>query len=135
MMLKTGNKSFTLIEILISAVVLSVGTILIYESFFKLIDVFSYYRDYLEIHSLAENKIWEAQEYTSRNGPEAEVYYEGTFSGSSRDFLWKLQAVKESAGSMLSLYKINLNIEWNYGQKKKQLFRQAYALHKEKKKL
>ena len=48
---------FTLVEVLVTTAVLSLGIVLIYRAFFTLLDSFGYYSNYLRVIAFADEKL------------------------------------------------------------------------------
>jgi len=133
MMLRIGSnrRSFTLIEVMVTTAILSLGTVLIYEAFFISLNSFNYCSNYLNIVSLADEKIWQAQDNLSRLGPQAQVETKGVFINRNKNFAWNLSynLIEVTQG----LYRIDLILSWQQGPRKVKLLRTAYATYVEKK--
>lgn len=131
-MLLTGSKiaahGFTLIEVIVTVAILSLGVVLIFEAFFISLDSFNYYSNYLNVASWADEQIWETQKNLNYFGSE-EPYAEqgGSINRNNRDFRWDL------AYSLISsepdLYEINLELNWQEGRRAAKLSRTAYAIY------
>lgn len=125
MMLRIGNKGFTLLEVMMTTVVLSLGAVLIYNSFFTSVDAFDYYSTLYKTIPWMDEKIWETQDSLARLGPGASVETGGSLNSANKNILWNLSFVPiNSAGN---LYRIDLILFWPQGNKKIQLSRSAYA--------
>lgn len=133
---RIGNKGFTLIEVMVATAVLSLGAVLISESFFISLDSFDYYANYLTLASWADEKLWGAQDQLSRFGNAAQIQPGGRIVNRNKDIGWSLSSsvVDEAKGlpSGLSLYRINLDLSWQEGHRKARLSRSAYALYEKK---
>ncbi len=129
MMLRTGNRGFTLIEIMVATAVLSLGTVFIYEAFFSSLDAFNYCSNYLNVASWMDEKVWQAQEALGRFGPQAKIQTAGMFTSNNKDFKWSLsnRLIDKKEG----LYRIDLALSWQEGSRKRKLTRAAYALYEE----
>ncbi|MDD5466050.1 MAG: prepilin-type N-terminal cleavage/methylation domain-containing protein [Candidatus Omnitrophica bacterium] len=125
---KIGNKGFTLIEIMMTTVVLSLGTILIYGAFFTSLDSFNLYSDYLNLTSWMDEQVWRAQDDLSKFGALARIQTAGEFQKSGKVFRWGLNY------SLIDdkLYKIDLDLYWQRGRRKTGLSRSAYAQYNKK---
>lgn len=131
MMLRTGNKKgFTLIEVMITTAVLALGTVLISEAFFISLDSFNYCSHYLNVAPFANEKIWQVQNSLSRLGPLAQIETAGIFTDRNKNFTWSLTQglIDETEG----LYRIDLALSWQEGQRRPKLLRTAYARYEEK---
>lgn len=127
-MLRIGNRGFTLMEVMTATCVLSLGTVLIYESFFITLGSFNYYSNYLNVASLLDEKIWAAQDNLSRLGPSSQIETRGEFANRNKNFRWNLSYNLISQ----NLYQIDLTLSWQEGQRKVKLLRTAYAIYVEK---
>ena len=129
MILRIGNKGFTLIEVMAAAAILASGVVLVYEALFNCLDAFNYYSDYLGIVSWADEKIWQAQDSLGNSGA-LSMENSGEYVNKNRTFLWAI-----SYGSLdqkADLFKIDLNVSWRHGKKQLKLSRTAYALYAKK---
>ncbi|MCM8787278.1 MAG: prepilin-type N-terminal cleavage/methylation domain-containing protein [Candidatus Omnitrophica bacterium] len=133
MILKIGNKKyrgFSLIEVMVATVFLIFGTILIYETFFTLLDAFSYYSNYLTILPLFEEKIYKAQNALSKNNIEI-LETQGEFIKEGKFFLWEISYdADDQLKDLFTLYRIFATIRWRAGRKSFTLERTTYALYK-----
>ncbi len=132
MMSLTGNKrGFTLVEVMAATVILSLGLLAIYKSFFLSLDTFNYYTSYLEGAAFANEKIWEAEEGIRQFGGGALLDTAGSFKINYSNFNWGLDYY--AVGESPYLYKIDFNLSLKRGNKFINLSRCAYALYEEKK--
>ena len=133
MMSLTGNKKngFTLVEAMFATMVLSLGAVLLYEAFFISIDAFNYCADYLSIASLADEKMWEAQDSLSRTGGSDLTETGGILEALGKTFRWGLSygLVDEAQ----SLYRVDLEVAWKEGKRDERISRAGYAIYREKK--
>jgi prepilin-type N-terminal cleavage/methylation domain-containing protein len=125
MMLKIGIKGFTLVEVMVTAMVLSLGAMLLYQAFFLSLSTFDYCSDYLRVSPWMDEKVWEVQDELARRGAQAGIDTNGELLSISRGFIWDVSygCIDEKNG----LYKIDLSLSWQRGQKKISLLRTAYA--------
>lgn len=128
MMLRIGNRGFTLMEVMTATCILSLGTVLIYESFFITLDSFNYYSNYLNVASWMDEKIWAAQDNLSRFGPSSQIDTTGEFINRNRNFRWNLSY--NLIGK--NLYQIDLTLSWQEGKRFVKLLRSTYAMYEEK---
>lgn len=124
------KRSFTLIEVMLSTVVLALGIVVIYESFFRSLDLFGYYNNYLNVASSADEIIWNAQNELNLFGPTAVFANKGVISQNNKDFNWNL--FYESINPENNLYKIDLFFSWKEGPKDVKLLRTEYAVYTKK---
>ncbi len=128
MTLKIGNNGFSLIEVMAATVVLSLGVVMIYGSFFTSLDAFSYYSNYLSVTPWMDERIWQAQDDLSKFGAAAQIQSAGEFQKASKVFRWGLNYSLLEDG----LYRIDLDLYWQQGIRKIRLSRNAYAEYKKK---
>jgi prepilin-type N-terminal cleavage/methylation domain-containing protein len=134
-MLRTGNKGFTLLEVMVATAILALGTLLIYESFFVSLDLFDYCSNYFAVASWMDETIWKAQDSLSHFGSLAEIETNGEFANRNKNFYWNLSYDIIDTTQLLykaDLYKIDLVLFWQNGPKRRQLLRTAYAIYEEK---
>ena len=123
--LSAGRKSgFTLFEIVVAVVILSVGIVAIYEALLVSVNGFSYYSNSLTIQSWMGNKIWEAQDKLIRGGSESTVSETGTFQSGNKDIQFDLKKRSVIDGG---LYELRLECSWREGGRNVVVSRVAYA--------
>lgn len=116
MMSRTGNnRGFTLFEVMIATVILSLGTLLISETFLVFFDAISLIPNYLEGQLLLNEKIWGAQENLLRNGSVNPQDTSGVIKGYSKEFSWNLSVSPADEGN--ELFKINAAISFKMGKR------------------
>ncbi|MFH1478838.1 MAG: prepilin-type N-terminal cleavage/methylation domain-containing protein [Candidatus Omnitrophota bacterium] len=120
---------FTLVEVMAATMILSLGLVLIYQSFFLSLDIYNYYSDYLAVSSFAGEKICEAEVSLERYGDNASPDTSGVFNIRNRLFNWKIDY--DRIGEEPDLYKIEFNTLLKRGSKKIKFSRYAYVLHEE----
>ena len=120
------KKGFTLVEVLVTTAVLSLGIVLIYRAFFTLLDSFGYYSNYLRVAAFADEKLWQAQDALSCFGPDAGAGSSGRLNIQNKDFNWRLSVGPITAES---LYRIDLAVSWRQGPRTRELSRNGYALY------
>ncbi len=117
-------RGFTLFEIIVTVVILSVGIVAIYEGFIVSVNGFSYYSNMLTVQTWMDKKIWEAQDNLVRDGSKAAVGEWGTFKSGSKDVRYDL---KKRAVIDESLYELRLKCSWREGGRDVSVSRGAYA--------
>lgn len=121
---------FTLIEIMITLIVLSVGVVFIYKSFFTSLDVFNYCSNYLAVQPYIDEKIQQAQSEIEQDGQLVSGALSGSFiNRHNMEVSWDLNAGLIDTYEDFNLYKINLALSWQEGLRKINLLREAYALY------
>ncbi len=117
-------RGFTLFEIIVTVVILSVGLVAIYEALIVSVNGFGYYSNMLTVQSWMDKKIWEAQDILVRGGSEAAVSEGGTFKSGNKDVQFDL---KKRAVIDGSLYELRLECSWREGGRDVSVSRVAYA--------
>jgi hypothetical protein len=128
MTLRTGNRSFTFIEIMVTTAILSLGIVLVYKSFFNLLDAFSYCSDYLSIQPITDEIVWQAEDDFKRYGKFINAKTWGFFLSRNRRFTWDLGADLIDGSRNFNLYRINLRFSWKEGPEEVNITRFTYAL-------
>jgi prepilin-type N-terminal cleavage/methylation domain-containing protein len=137
MMSITGNKSvrsrqaikkgFTLIEVLVTTAVLAFGIVSIFQALFIVMSAFSYVSHYLNIVSVADEKIWAAQDTIMRQGSKVAFEPQGVFDVGGKKYDWTMSARLTDADS--NLFKVDLSTRWSEGRRKYALERAAYIIY------
>ena len=125
MTLRTGSNGFTLIEVMVTVAVLSLGTLIIHQGFLRSADVLVHYNSQLAAEEWADNKLWAVKEslfFTDENSAEGS---NGTFEEAGRIFNWSLES--NPVPGTDELYLIRMNLSWNEGNKPVSLVKTAYA--------
>jgi len=76
-----------------------------------------------------DEKIWQAQDDLSKFGALTQIGTTDEFQKAGKAFRWNLNYNLIDNG----LYRIDLNLYWQEGQRKAKLLRSAYAIYEEKK--
>jgi len=118
---KTG---FTLLEVLVATAILSLGLVIIYQTFFISLNTFDYYLNHLNAQVWLDEKIWQVQDDFRRYEDFSPMQTSGEFLIGNQDFDWNMDY-----GSILSdkLYKVSLNVSWQQGPRTINLLRVAYV--------
>lgn len=131
MTLRIGSRrGFTLVEVMLASAVLALGTVLIYESYFTLLNSYEYVSDYLKVSPWVEEKSWQAQNEITHSGGQATIDTAGEFMIDGRKFISDLRTLKLSEED--NLYKIDLAVSRAAGTKKFRLTRGLYAIYEKK---
>jgi len=130
----TGNrkKAFTLIEIMVTTVVVSLTAVLVYETYFRSLDLLNYCYDYFGVVSRAEERMWQAQNELTRFNTLMETPTNEVLTLDNKSFVWALSY--SGIGDIYGLYRIDSALSWQEGRKKMVISRTAYALYSEEKK-
>lgn len=134
MISKIGNNNtgFTLVEVMITTVILSLMALLIYQAFFISLDAFNYCYNYLTVVSFADEKVWQAQDDLSRFGALANTSEKGKLVNKNKNFIWNLSNNPIGFTETQRLYKINLILSWREGDRNVKISRTAFAMYEKK---
>lgn len=127
-MSKTGNRTsagFTLIELMITVAVLSMGTVMIQQGFLRSSSVLDRLSSSLKIQSWMDERIWEAKERLFYSESASLDNQGGDFTDSGRLFHWLLEVQPVSDGK--DLYQIHLSVNWTDGNGAAQMARTVFA--------
>ncbi|MBU0634195.1 MAG: prepilin-type N-terminal cleavage/methylation domain-containing protein [Candidatus Omnitrophica bacterium] len=86
-----GKKGFTLIEVMIAVVILSVGIIVIYESFLISLDTLKLFFNRLNANLILTEKLWQTQDlYEQAGGVFLPLRSEGKITMANKVFDWQV---------------------------------------------
>lgn len=116
---------FTLIEVLVTVSILSLGMVLIFQSNMMSLHAYSLYSSRLKVQSWAEEKLWEAQESILEGEGSS---FPGSTSGEEliggKPCRWSLSIVSDSFDKV-EFYTVDLKVSWKEGSRKEELLRRA----------
>jgi prepilin-type N-terminal cleavage/methylation domain-containing protein len=129
MTLKTGSSKrraggFTMIELMIAAMILGLGTLLLNGGFMKSADLHGRYSNTLKAMLWADQKIWETRETLIYTEEPQTLPSQGSFVQDGKRFGW---AVDIRSLSEQDLYSILVTMNWNEGNRPTQFKRESYA--------
>jgi len=126
-LLKIGsgqNKGFTLVEVLVSAVILAVGLVVIFEVFLASLDIINLFNNRLNAQMYLDEKIWQLQSSLDQQRgmfiPSKQV---GTVILGQKEFNWQLDL--ELVDLTQELFKVNGQMTWTEGKKNRSSKRQT----------
>ncbi|MDP3731812.1 MAG: prepilin-type N-terminal cleavage/methylation domain-containing protein [Candidatus Omnitrophota bacterium] len=124
---------FTLIEVMVATAVLALGVTLIYEAFFISLDSFNYCVHYLDVSSLADEKIWQAQDNLGQSATLGGTGTQGEVMQRNKNFAWDLSyGLVDEIKDTYKLFRIDLVLSWKERNRKVSISRNAYALYEVK---
>ncbi|MCM8791985.1 MAG: prepilin-type N-terminal cleavage/methylation domain-containing protein [Candidatus Omnitrophica bacterium] len=129
MILRTGTRrGFSLIEVMIAIVVLFLGFVFIYETFFVFLDLFNYYADYLDVGILIESKLWEIKDIFMHTEEPEGLDNKGVFLINNKEFKWSLDynLVDEESG----LYRIDFSVLAKPAKRERRFLRTTYVSYR-----
>ena len=110
------NRGFTLIEIMVSIAILSLGLILILQSFAYSLNALRICRNNLEATLLAEEKMSQMQIIAQQTRGSLLSGIEGESSLGNIEFKWEIDAVQDE--EYVNLYKVASTTSWKEGRRK-----------------
>jgi len=118
------NKGFTLVEVLISAVILAVGLVVIFEVFLTSLDIVSLFDNRMNAQMYLDEKIWQLQ---SSLDQQSGLFIPSKQSGKvvlgQKEFNWQLDL--ELVDLTQELFKVNGQMNWTEGKKNRSSKRQT----------
>ena len=110
-----GKNGFTLIEVMITVAILSLGTLLIQQGLLRSSDILNHYNSQLAVEAWADQKIWDAREALlfAEEGGLTET--SGSFTESGRNFDWSIETKLNSGTDQL--YFVHLKTTWLEGNR------------------
>jgi len=130
---KNYRAGFTLVEVMVTAVVLAFGFLAVYNAFFISLQGLNYSSDYLRVFPLLDEVFWQAQNSLSLQGKLENSFSRGEFKAGKRIVSWNVSYNLEDeihdASSLSRLYKVNLLVSFNAAGKQARLSRTGYALY------
>jgi prepilin-type N-terminal cleavage/methylation domain-containing protein len=119
-----SQAGFTLIEVLLAAVILSVGLVVIFEVFLSSLDVVSLFDNRLNANWFLNEKIWQLQsDFDRQSGMFIPLNQSGVVKINKNDFQWQIDL--EIVDAYQELYKATLEMSWKEGSKNRAVKRQV----------
>jgi prepilin-type N-terminal cleavage/methylation domain-containing protein len=121
--MKLNKNGFTLLEVMVAAAVLSLGTVLIFESLLSISTVYDYCSSSIASSAFAHEKLWEAEDSVRRGGtlpPDSS----GEFFRGGKRFDWAL--LLEGAGED-TVYKVTVRLKWSSGKRNNEVEQSGYV--------
>ena len=118
------KNGFSLIELMVTVAVLSFGLVMIYQSFFMVMDVTSIMPRYVASQFLMDAVIWQKKDALWQNKYLPLGGEEGNVAMNGKSFEWCVDT--EAVDSVQGLYKVDVDFMWRYNGKKYENSRVAY---------
>ena len=125
---------FTLVEVMVATAVLALGSVMIFEAFFRSADANDFSRSYLSMIPQMEEKMWRAQDSIRIFGEAGPILTKGVFSADNREYPWELTYEVLVKNEIVELYSIEMKVSLEYAGKIREMSRNAYSVHKKKEK-
>ncbi len=117
---------FTLIEIMVSVVVLAIGIIAIFEAFLMSLDITGFFNSRLNAQSFIHEKFFQIQELLDLpQGAFAPSSDSGTVTIASKQFNWQMNLVLTDVQQ--ELYTVNIVMSWQEGNKSQRIQRATFV--------
>ncbi len=121
-----SKSGLTLIELLVSVVILTVGIVVIQRALLSSVMALSYVNGRSEASRLVSEKIWEIQEQSLREGRIRQTVEKGILMGESKTYEYEMTA--KTLEPLHRLYEIELTASWPQSWQRKALTRAFYVL-------
>ena len=125
-------RGFSLVELMVTTLVLSLGILMVYQGFFTSLGGLNYCVDYLNAQLWMDEKIWDVQDKLAHYKTLLTEDTSGTFIMRNRQFHWELDYNLIQGSKAASLYEVNLGVAWKEGIKQVATQRTANVLYIEK---
>ncbi|MCP4650252.1 MAG: prepilin-type N-terminal cleavage/methylation domain-containing protein [PVC group bacterium] len=132
------SAGFTLIEVMVSVVILAVGLVVIYESFLVSLDTINFFFNRLNAQFFINEKIWQVQQNLDQSsGSFLATQQSGIERIDGRRFNWQINLTLDDVTQ--ELYDVDASISWDEASKSrsiqratmaKRFFSNAYPLQK-----
>lgn len=119
-----GRGGFTLIEVLVSVVILMAGVIVIDQILLVSMSRLGFLEHRFEANRLLTNKIWEVQDLINRTGAAPKNFDDSVLMGSERVYNYAMQS--KSVGKTAGLYQADFRISWTEAGWAKKILRSYY---------
>lgn len=119
-----NKRGFTLIEVMLTVVVLSLGTLLIQESYLRTAHLFGVYANTFRARAWVDEKMWELREASVFAEAPASGSGAGSFTVSGKVFRWQSEVTPLPGKDAFAL---KVNVDWNEGNRPTWLTQETYA--------
>lgn len=125
----SNRRGFTLFEIIVTVVILSVGIVGIYEALIVSLNAYGYYSNSLVVQSWMDTKMWEVEDELARSEGGISQGDSGKFLSGSKEVSWRVMVRPVIEGS---LYELILRCSWKEGRRNVNASRVSYAAIQER---
>lgn len=121
-----SSRGVSLVEVMVSTVILSVGIVVIYEVFLLSLDTLNFFNNRLNAQWFLDEKIWQVQNALDKPaGVFVPMSREGTVSLGGKRFDWKADMILLDAQQ--ELYRLEARAAWREGEKEKNIKRTTFV--------
>jgi prepilin-type N-terminal cleavage/methylation domain-containing protein len=111
-MSRTGSeRGFSLLEVLVATVILSIGVVFLFPSFFMAADALVNTRERLTVQSWAENRLWESARTLEQVGGGVVLSDAGEVLLGKKTYAWEMESGEVDPG----LSSLSLTVRWTSG--------------------
>ena len=121
-----------MIEVVVTVVVLTVGILAVYEGFLITAHGFNYALHYLTAQMWIDEKIWDIRDKLVHNSIFLPDGSSGIFYGKRKRFNWVFNYTLLDNLEKVTLYEINLAVDWKEGAKNVKTQRNTYLVQRRK---
>ncbi len=121
----SGQRGFSLIEALLSVVILSIGLVLINQALLYSLTASDYANTRAEVNQSADKKIWEVKNAAWSQGVIPPFREEGVLLEGKDSFPYEMRSVGVRGSQFL--YEVRLKVNWLNSGRQKGLTRTFYA--------
>ncbi|MBI4835437.1 MAG: prepilin-type N-terminal cleavage/methylation domain-containing protein [Planctomycetes bacterium] len=111
-----SRQGFTLIEVLVALIIVSVGVVSIYSSFISISDTLARMDSHNRSILLALEKMWEVQEALMQPDEFKIDTFSGELKENNRYFKWEF--TENDVEDYKSLKEITIKLDWEHGRRK-----------------
>jgi len=123
-MSRTGSRDgFSLLEVLVASVILTLGAVFLFPAFFLASDALVIAQDRLQIQSWADNKLWEDAQLLEQIGPHVVSSDVGEVALGKRIYSWERDVQELDPG----LFAVTLTLRWRAAGKQHEAVYLTYA--------
>jgi len=122
--------SFTLIEVMITVVILITGILFIYRSFFSSLNISSYAKHYIYALVWSDSKMEDIESNLKRFKIPVFPKTSGVFKMHNKKFLWSLTYSLLAATENMDMYEVDLRIGWKEGKRNVKLEKSTYICYR-----
>jgi len=125
----TQKSSFTLLELIVTVVILSSGILFIYKGFLTSLGVSYYVKHYLYTQLWMEEKLHDInQEFKMYKAPFL-PQASGSFNENNKKMLWQASYSLIASTEKMDIYEVTLVVNWKEGRRNIKLSRAEYIYY------
>ena len=126
------RKGFSLIELMITVVVLAFGIVMIYEGYLISLRGFDYSKNFLNAQMWIDEKMWDVKDKVSQGNLLTLSDVAGVFSSHNRRFTWRLSHRILAQTNTTKLFEVGLRVFWKEGANTADTRRATYLFYAQK---